>query len=98
MLDWLIHPDRREYMNVEFEPDTNVPLRFDTFNLYFGLKIEMMYIIMTLTWNWLILLYHISLMCFVKEIQNILIIYLIGLLILYKNHHNPIYGSCCYKK
>ena len=43
MHDWLVYSDRREYMNVKFEPDTNVPLRFDTFNLFFGLKIEMMH-------------------------------------------------------
>ena len=49
--DWLIHADRREYINVEFEPDTNVPLRFDTFNLYFGLKIEMMYNITSYDYN-----------------------------------------------
>ena len=39
MQDWLVHSYRREYMNVEFEPDTNVPLRFDTFKLFFELKI-----------------------------------------------------------
>ena len=40
---WLFHRERLEYADVDFEPDFNIPLRDDVFNLYFGLKIEMMH-------------------------------------------------------
>ena len=40
---WLFHRERLEYADVDFEPDFNIPLREDVFNLYFGLKIEMMH-------------------------------------------------------
>ena len=41
--EWLKNDKKREYIDVEFEPDMNVPLRNDIFNLFFGLKIEMIH-------------------------------------------------------
>ena len=40
---WLFHRERLEYTDVDFEPDFNIPLQDDLFNLYFGLKIEIMH-------------------------------------------------------
>ena len=51
MQDWRVHSDRREYMNIEFDPDTHFPSKFDTFKLYFGLKIEMMHNITSYDFN-----------------------------------------------
>ena len=66
MLDWLIHSNRREYINVEFK-HTNVPFRFATFNLYFGFKIEMMHNITSYDFKMELVSYHILLMYFVKN-------------------------------
>ena len=35
MKHWLTHRKKREYLDVVFEPDLNVPIRHDMFNLYF---------------------------------------------------------------
>ena len=43
MTHWIFNRNRLEYADVDFEPDFNIPLRDDVFNLYFGLKIEMMH-------------------------------------------------------
>ena len=39
----MVNKIKRVYIDVEFEPDMNVPLRNDIFNLFFGLKIEMIH-------------------------------------------------------